>query len=128
MKQIDIQIALAEIDGYTNIQYNNEFVKKWWGNSPVGVPKNNKDKDNPFRELPDYPNDRNAVAEFKKKHIKGHLLACVYATHLLRIIRREFDIHEELCIVDTVILASKLENIFDCEALIKTLDLKKWKE
>ncbi len=123
MKEQDIRVAMAEIDGY-------KFIKDWTdttfeGGSAVGDVWQYPDGSTHWAEnsdLPNYPQDLNAIAEFRKRHITFNL-EDTYCVHLYSALNR--DISSELIERYEYINATPLQH---CEALIKTLAPEKWKE
>lgn len=116
MTPTDIRIAMAEIDGYVLP------FEKHWQESIQGWDL----EDNRGMHLHNYPQDFNAIAEFRKRHITNSSnLNLDYIYELTKVCdvgsEEEWRTLEVFKCVD----ATTLQH---CEALIKTLAPEKWKD
>lgn len=110
MKEQDIRIAMAEIDG------NNKCYDVTSSGDLIF-----------YIDCPNYPQDLNAIAAFRKRHINTDRLEELYAINLYEIQR--FEVNIKLMSFNHMIYhianSSALQH---CEVLIKTLAPEKWKE
>lgn len=129
MTPTDIRIAMAEIDGYDISNYNllkdNEIVLSCAPYTKLEQFLHFTGEDEQDI-IPNYPQDLNAIAEFRKRHITSDTLLAKLYVNLHTVITGTKRWMNSILGAKYHMLELTAEEW--CEALIKTLAPEKWKD